>query len=952
MNDSYTEDLLSSGMDKFGKGLDTMKMVNSTNENLLNTERLLKSSIDELIEKSFVDHADDHDRELRYDKNDSFNNTDEIKEEEEDKLNDEIQKLGELKIQVPKLNQSLPVDRGFENRQINYMMERLYNVIQVYLLRNKFSLTFLKRFKCYINYLIEFNMDPMLDENVMILQDEFLNKNNFQYNNKFETILKRFLFEPNSLILNLVVYQFNEQDRLIKTYFLNWKIHLTNMKLLHMYEIFIKSKYLKIWNNNWHNYVENLRKKSIVADNLRVKEFALDAILNKYDSRLKLEALANTKFKQTIFQKMKRKQNGINENILIFIKRQTNLLKKKYWKLILLNYKLKTLKFQCTQFKQKYFLKIQKNYQYNSDLLEKALLSQQLFTLRPFLNKWIYQLEYKQTLNEKLFYLEIRFVLKKFLETWRKSYQLKSQENLLYYQLDLISCKNIFNNIWRKRFQERLHLYSLLNIKDEKLRHKFFKFILYQYQIISQSDTFYQKNLVQKTWVLWKLKSKMKQRIKKHELTLKMQTFDQWRKNYQFERKLDQHMKEKLIKTRLNKWIIQTHQRAKSMQLIETKYNKKTKQELFQLWVKKTIDLEYLQQYGDKFLRRKTVKLIQNKSHRIMKLNSVYVKELKHFNQTVQRQILVNWFEKYLKSKRIKLNKRLKYYENNHINNVQSKYLQIWMDKQELIRIDCNHIAIQYNQNQIKTKLFLTLLNKYNAVQMEQNYVDVIYHDTLTRKMLQNWKFKKDTIVQWQLDTLDQYESKLLTSMLNKWSMSHLKIKRNERTVVMFRQRWDRANLRGILNLWHDKINVSNQEFLNNIIPRSSLFTPKRDTVSVNGLSSSILKSNARESGKLPTLSGSVRLRKQQMQEMRNQYNSSRLIPSPIKDSKIFDSTTKRQLNTYGDDNDNSTNYNTRSMNRVSPIKLNFGNLQRLPPMVNNNSSTTLNGSPIKRPLL
>lgn len=926
MDGGGTTELLAGG--KSALAADTLEIVDSTrDEEALSTEKLLKGPIDELVR---------------------FSRRGSLPEDTDLEIG-----LENLKIEPPTFHPPLQPDHAFEKRQVDYMMQKLYNIIQVYLIRNNFSLTFLKRFKRYIDYLIEFNMDPMLDENVIVLQEELLHKNILQHNTKFEDILKRFLFKPNNVILNLVVYEFNQQNKLLKTFFLNWRIHLTNMKLLHMYEIFIKHKYLKIWHALWQNYRKNLWEKSLMANEIRLKEFGLDAFLNKYDSKLKLDALADTKFKQSIFQRMKRKQKIVKENLVIFHKRQSNLLRIKYWKKMCLQYKLANFKFNSIKLKEKYFLKILTKYQYNRDLYDKSIQSQKLFTLRPFLNKWLSQLQFKQAVNDDLDFIERRFILTKFLNIWHQSFQLKLQENLLYCRLDLTLCENILKNIWHKRFRERLHLYSIQNIKDEKLKGKTFHRMLNRYQDTMKSEFFLHTNSLRKFWKIWKLNYKFKQHRMKNETTIKSKIIAQWKHIHELNNKLNQYNKERLIQKIINKWLIQTRRRTKSVQTAEVRYNKRIRKFLFTLWLTNTTNIKHLDPYCDKYIQRKFIKLIKQRSNRIILLQDGYMQQLNGLNRLLQRQILLSWYEKYLDSKQFELEKRLRYYQEDYALRTSLKYLQIWQDRLELIQVDYAQIAIEYNKKKIKTKLFLTLWNKLNSLQMENNYVDTIYHDTLKKRIFQNWKYKKDTLSQWQFEVLQEYELKLLSAMLNKWSMSHLKIKRNERTVIMFRQRWDRANLRGILNLWHGKLTLSKQDLFNTSGVKGSLFTPAHK--STHTANSNVLGSNFTDGAKFSSLRGTVELKKQRMQEMRNRYNSARLIPSPIKDSNIFDTTTKRQLDkkTKNIDNDGPRNsYVSRSPHRVSPIKLNFGTVQRLQPTAHNNSSATLTGSPIKRPSL
>ncbi|KAG0657018.1 hypothetical protein C6P44_004796 [Monosporozyma unispora] len=720
------------------------------------------------------------------------------------------------------------------------VLPKLYNKIQVYLLNNEYSLSFLKRFQLYVGYLIQFGLDPLVDENILEVQDCVMG--NFPLVDEMEFIIKKFLFKPDNLIMKLVAFESSKNNNILQIHFSLWRIRLVTQGSLELYEKFIKAKFLQKWSVSYNKYGVEYKEHSDDINEARLKEFAFDKIAIANDSLRRMNIVADTKFKQSIFLRLKKVYSLLQENGFIFTQRQDDIAKKLYFKKWLLKFRLVQYQPKTAALKRKIFNKMTDKYKIREEMLDKALYSRYIFSSRSTIHMWNSRLKKQNENNSKLLVLEDKFVKSKYLTVLSSSYRDVQMVEEYFYR-------------WKVRSGLVMDMNRrALMVYDDSIKRKHFSKLRQQMRAIIE----------------------LNERV---ELHLKIKTINKL-----------QHL--------LN--------RLKELQ---------TKEEEWSL-----IDRPIIQ--GCNFSK---------------------------------------WKKSYAEARNRKFDLNLNIYSSQHRHRLKKKYFQIYHKQSVIINEHLNVIADDMKNRQLLKSYLNRTIVGYGDNRADYIYADNVKNNTVLKDIFTLWKFRIDELESVLNEVTNEKNLYLLSSYLRIWSMNHFKVARNERTVQLFRQRWERATLRGLIQLWKLKSGsskLSNNEPFDATENNNVNFDREEIASTTSNISPHHIGrvETPRRMEATTAIPGSLRMRRYKMQEMISHYNRARIIPSPLKESSNLPNAVKRRL--QPPNNVSPRGYIAVQERRDgSPGKLQFSDLTSLKPPsqsrpVKHRSQSVLNGSPERRPPL
>lgn len=840
------------------------------------------------------------------------------------------------------------------------VLPKLYNKIQVYLLNNEYSLSFLKRFQLYVGYLIQFGLDPLVDENILEVQDCVMG--NFPLVDEMEFIIKKFLFKPDNLIMKLVAFESSKNNNILQIHFSLWRIRLVTQGSLELYEKFIKAKFLQKWSVSYNKYGVEYKEHSDDINEARLKEFAFDKIAIANDSLRRMNIVADTKFKQSIFLRLKKVYSLLQENGFIFTQRQDDIAKKLYFKKWLLKFRLVQYQPKTAALKRKIFNKMTDKYKIREEMLDKALYSRYIFSSRSTIHMWNSRLKKQNENNSKLLVLEDKFVKSKYLTVLSSSYRDVQMVEEVVTHLDYILKSFILKTFWYKRLQERLHFYSFKSISSERIQRKYLHKMTRKFYLEIKADQFRQEHDKEVFFTIWKNQHTLEEKLESFKSNdFNKNFFQHWNNQTQLKLKYRREVSKKSTSKYFYRWkvrsglVMDMNRRALMVcdDSIKRKHFSKLRQRM-----RAIIELN---ERVELHLKIKTINKLQHLLNRLKELQTKEEEWSLIDRPIIQGCNFSKWKKSYVEARNRKFDLNLNIYSSQHRHRLKKKYFQIYHKQSVIINEHLNVIADDMKNRQLLKSCLNRTIVGYGDNRADYIYADNVKNNTVLKDIFTLWKFRIDELESVLNEVTNEKNLYLLSSYLRIWSMNHFKVARNERTVQLFRQRWERATLRGLIQLWKLKSGsskLSNNEPFDATENNNVNFDREEIASTTSNISPHHIGrvETPRRMEATTAIPGSLRMRRYKMQEMISHYNRARIIPSPLKESSNLPNAVKRRL--QPPNNVSPRGYIAVQERRDgSPGKLQFSDLTSLKPPsqsrpVKHRSQSVLNGSPERRPPL
>lgn len=938
-------------LNKKSKILSTERLINEPIPNLLKEIEDISDPEYDSVTNSVVE--DNISQELAH-----FNN---IKISENDQLLNDYNNVATLQKQPKdnRIHENIPSMSSTKDRFEEELLEvlpKLYNRIQVFLLRNKLSLNFLKRFKSYIGYLIEFGFNPLTDEYLIEVQDCL--SESFALTYEMESVLKRFLFKPDNLILKLVNYQFNKDSNLLQMEFSLWKIKFVTQNSLMLYEKFIKAKFLHRWSYLFNKYGVEYKEQSNNFNKARLKEFGFDKLLIAYETLQQMSIVADSKFKQTIFTRFRKAYSLLIEDEKTFKQRRDDLIRKHYFKTWILKFKLNEYNMGRIPLKSKILSKIKKKYNDREIMTNEAISSRYFLLTKRFILIWRKRLNEKNEKHDKLILLYKKSLKGRYFSKLLSSYKLSQSVTTAKDHLNRTLMSHILREIWFKRLQERLHLYSIALIQDEAIKKRYFRLITKHFYLQIKAYQFRRDSLFKYIWVSWRKQYHLQTKLEQFKGdNCRRRHFELW--NHQT--KLILRYRNSVLSKLYSRYFIIWRDRSKKISNLNERelnfYNGNLKRKILQRVKSRITKIEKLNENYNVLIKTKIFTKIKRSC---IKLEVLKVIENSEWPQIYSKMLMNNYLQKwkylYNELKEKKLKDILTFFVSHQETTLLNKYFQIYYNRSIILSRNLIFIADDMNNHRLMKKFFNIVLSKFNDHQSEYFRADMLRNNRIIYENFILWKYRLDELNNLLQRATNEKNLYLLSSYLRLWSMNHFKLARNERTVQLFRQRWERATVRGLIALWKMKTENRQQSAGNQF---EDLGNPDFDDEGNFSDSSNIsphhiveLKTPKRQVG-TTTIPGSLQMRRYKMQEMISHYNKARIIPSPLKESSTLPNTVKKRLQSNAISRQMGFS-NDIGVQTKTPGKLRFSDLTSLRPPSNSRqlkhrSQSVLNGSPERR---
>lgn len=230
------------------------------------------------------------------------------------------------------------------NSQIQGDLHMLYNNIQVFLIRNKMSLEFLKIFKKYVSYLIADGFDPYENDFVLRIQHEL--DGSYKLSSVLKEILNVFLLKPNTLLTKLTHWEYSNSERNLKKYFRFWLYSYDVKESLRIrssqWDGYVIGKWFDTWRLNYSHKVELPLQDATQFDEDRLANNMWDIMERKMILFKAQNDMASNYLAQRVWNKIKSRRDKIKTmqgNVEVFLRQKDLANAIRFWKLAKLAFK-------------------------------------------------------------------------------------------------------------------------------------------------------------------------------------------------------------------------------------------------------------------------------------------------------------------------------------------------------------------------------------------------------------------------------------------------------------------------------------------------------------------------------------------------------------------------------------------------------------------------------------
>ncbi|QLG70587.1 hypothetical protein HG535_0A05280 [Zygotorulaspora mrakii] len=782
------------------------------------------------------------------------------------------------------------------NQEYYPILAILYNRIQVFLLNNKMSLDFLKIFKSYMNHIIESGLNVLEDRYFLELQNEL--SDGFHFGPVMEEILNKFLLRPENLIMKLALFEHKMMLGNLQRFFSAWQLKcdmkLSLVKLENVWKQYIQRKYTAIWSRKYQYLESNLVTQ---ANEFRVftsLSSGFDKWMGKLDTNHAKDGLADHFFLDHIFRKIKKYVKTMN-----FMETEANgkyVRERQRYALRFMRLRFAETQFTCYKNDLKRILlrKLQSKLDHYKLLKARAEFTDSIFVLSSYLKKWYEKTESSIAHSNHLASLETRFRNKRTLNTLKDILNRNNQELQLMARLDRLLLEYTFKNIWQKRFQEHISMYSFWNKQNQQIVTLFLDAWRERLYFNSQAYQFRRKQQLLNAMLAWRIASKVKSHMYRNDRRRLAITFEQWLVKARLRKKHAHFLHGIIARMMFLRWKSTYLKKCDALSFSTHHYDECCLRRQMSKWVGK---LGVLDEINERLLIYEKFCALETMRHGIK--HGEEVNEIsRQFNPVEISKgnlirYLVLWKEMAISKKIKNLQDMLDDYQFENNNIVQHSYLQVWFKRMVFYQSECfQKSELKYGRS-LKKRLFATIKAKEANIARLLQISDDLRRKSLMLNMIFSWEAHLGSLRGLHKKSereINKRNLSLLLSYLKVWSMQILKSRRNDETVQIFRKRWDRAAVRGILLLWKNRTEHSPKKLrwkksgkvvdALQFAPSSNLVTPVRNTSSNNN-----------------TIPGSEGVKKYRLEAMKSHYSKvRRAIPSPVKSSTTLDSIAKKKF--------------------------------------------------------
>lgn len=767
----------------------------------------------------------------------------------------------------------------------------LYNKIQVFLLRNRLSLEFLKIFKRYVGYLSENGQNPLEDRYFLTLQNELSESYDFTPN--MEELLNVFLVRPENMIVKMAFFEHKRLNHLLLRVLRTWRWRLqmrTSLsKLEHVWQEYLARKYLLFWSKKLQIVTTDVVAQANDFYRFTLVSSTFDKWLTRIESDKAKKGLADHYFVDHFLQRIVRRMSKLQKEQHNSEGRYNERCQRNALRLWRLRFRERTYTIRQRNLLRTVFNKVRLRLISYQELQERADFTRSIFQVNPSFQNWRLQYFKREEQSASLRALENKFLRKRTFGMLKRVLRQKEQENLVRGRLDTILLRFFVKNIWGTRFYERVHLYSLSKISDERLALKYTQ--LWKIRLFGRmkAENFWRFRLMAHSLHEWKLQTHCQERmLSRNRKTTKI-VFLRWREYSESKRVLQQLQHNTFVRRHYRKWRERFEIVRETKQKAVTYYELTLEKLIFNKW----LDCQ------TKMCEMEERSLIFKKLHAlsILKLGIAHMRDVHRLSEVCNTRIvskasLARFFVAW---------KKLAY--ERHINRVeligskleeelrlqsQQLHLHLWLGKLHLYRSQCLAKADETYGRNLQRNFLITANKKVDHIEALYGFAEDLRSKTLSLNFFFIWRDRLEYVETMNTKVETETNKKnlaLLLNYLNVWSMRMLKSRRNDETVQIFRMRWDRAAVRGLMLLWKNRSDNSPKKVRASRLQKKvsegmELVTPVRRNVPRKN-----------------TIPGSEGVKRYRLEAMKSHYGRvRRAIPSPVKSSATLNSTAKRKI--------------------------------------------------------
>lgn len=816
--------------------------------------------------------------------------------------------------QSEKLSPEMPATSRYINRhngliskgqhvgaeEIDPILSLLFNKIQVFLLRNKMSLDFLKIFKSYLNLLIETGLDPLNDYYFLALQNEL--SEGFEFNPMIEEILNKFLLRPENINMRLALFEHQQLLEDLRKSFTAWKLRsamkVSLFRLENVWEEYLRRKFISLWVKRYHHCERDLVEQADDFKEFSLLSFGFDKCLAKHDTNSAKRGLADHFFLDHIFRRLKKRMKDLK----LRAEEASTICDRRCLSISLRSLKLLQREYQYTSYddnlKKRILRKLQLGLDVHKTMRARAAFTERLFLLAPYLDKWQKKTEKLAVHLESLAHLEQTFVKQKIFSILNEVTRRNKQEYQVVNKLDHLMVQYVFKNFWLRSYQQQMTLYNFWSFQNQHTIRKFIKCWRSRLAVNTQVRKLREGRVLRHTMLSWLLQLKLRKYLKsKEELSLKL-NFEDWFFTATRCRKLHTFEHNNTSRKILIKWQDLFFKNRKSMNYARKHHERHLMDEVFGSWCERLSFVNKMKKKSEMYEKMRAVTAIKRGVHHMRDVIEFanQCDPLMISRGNISRYISF-WKEAALSRRSKRLELLLDDYQLETDKTILQSHFNFWLQKIIFYRKECTDKSEYMYERNLERSLFGKILEKLAVRTSLLQLSDELRDKSVVLNTFYSWrehvKYLDDLSSKVEID-INKRNLALLLNCLNVWSMEIMKSKRNNETVQIFRKRWDRAGVRGLLLLWKNRADNSPKKLrrknphanvrdisLNGQIPVGpNLFTPIREI-----------------SSKINTIPGSEGVKQYRIEAMKSHYSRvRRAIPSPIKSSTTLSSTVKKKF--------------------------------------------------------
>lgn len=776
------------------------------------------------------------------------------------------------------------------------LLSILYNKIQVFLLRNRLSLEFLRIYKRYVECLFESGLNPLDDRYFHLLQNEL--SESYDFTPRMEEILDAFLINPQNLIMKLVLFERKQTHSFLRRYFEAWswncELRRSLDQLERVWQDFLRRKYILLWSKKCRMVVFDFSSQGEEFRLFNLLSTSFDKWLGRVETADARKGLADHYLMDHILQRLVKRvghtrKQGQQANSRYDLACQKSAFKR--WRLRATERNFASRQVSFARF---FFSKAQSKLTSYQELEDRAIFTRRLLLIGSCFEIWRSQCRKEGDRLSILTELESGFIKARTMKALTKHFKEREREVAARKQLDCISRRLFFEKIWRKTFERRLHLYSFQKIIEERLLAKYI--LLWKVRLYSRmkAGSFLKSQQLTRFFHTWQLEARQSKFDSRNRKDILRAQLLKWHDRSVSEIKVRDFQCNMLQRLYYGKWEERSNITRKAEQEADAMHNVLLITHSYDRWSSRARLIAEMDDRAKIFMALQALSIFQR--------GVAHVNEVYRFSEgcnlsPIYKNVLLRYFRLWKEQVAIQRSERLEsicqFFEKNAQKNRLRSHLQLWLEKFKLYEIQCLTTATQIYDRNLQSRCLLRANQRLEDTRALLRVGDSLRIKSLSLSFLFRWKDRHD-YVQELLVRLDTENNKknleLLLNYLNFWSMKILKIKRNEETVQIFRKRWDRAAVRGLMLLWNNKVDDS---------PRKVQSTKSRHQLP---LDSGLVTPVRRTAMKSNTIPGSEGVKRYRLEAMKSHYGRiRRAIPSPIKTSTTLSSMAKKKIDSEGE---------------------------------------------------